>query len=128
MDTDDLQKRIRDALEPMLGQSINNTSPGILIPMIRKVLPTTIAQDIVGVQPMMQKHLTYEILTEGWDKVCPAGHVAISTNVEIGHWIEQQPVHMWKYIDLETQGRTYQLNTNFFVSDQLLTWLKMRWG
>lgn len=127
MDTDDLQKRIMDALRPMLGQTVENTTPSILIPMLRKVLPTTIAQDIVGVQPMGPKNLTYEVLTEGWEKTCPPGHVAIQTNVKVAHWIEQQPVHMWKYIDLEKEGRTFALNTYFFVSDQLLTWLKMRW-
>ena len=76
--------------------------------MIRKILPTTIAQEIVGVQPMASsmssvftKQLTYQVLEDGWEKTCPAGHVAIMTNVQIAHWIEQQPVHMWKYIDLE---------------------------
>ena len=100
----------------------------IMLPMIRKVLPATIAQEIVGVQPMvMPKMITYQVLTDGWEKTCPAGHVAIMTNVQIAHWIEQQPVHMWKYIDLEKDGREFQLNTHFFISDQLLTWLKMRW-
>ena len=106
----------------------------IMLPMIRKILPTTIAQEIVGVQPMASsmssvftKQLTYQVLEDGWEKTCPAGHVAIMTNVQIAHWIEQQPVHMWKYIDLEKDGREFQLNTHFFISDQLLTWLKMRW-
>lgn len=108
-----------------------------LLPMLRKHLPAQIAQEIVGVQPMPSsvydtfnvkpKLLTYSVLDEGWEKTCPAGHSAIETNVEIAHWIEQQPIHMWKYIDLETQGKTFQLNTYFFVSNELLTWLKMRW-
>lgn len=100
----------------------------ILIPMIRKVLPTIIAQDIVGVQPMvLPKKLTYEVMEDGWEKTAPHGHTAIMTNVEIAHWIEKQPAHMWKYIDIENDGKTYALNNYFFVSNELLTWLKLRW-
>ena len=111
----------------------------VLIPMIRKIAPTLIAQDIVGVQPMPSsvydtfsnikpKFLTYNVLDESWQKTCPAGNTAIETNVEIAHWIEQQPVHMWKYIDLNARGMEYHLSTHFFVSNELLTWLKLRWG
>lgn len=109
----------------------------VLLPMIRKVMPALIAQDIVGVQPMTgptgsifnvnPKYLKYEVLDTSWQSTCPFGHTAIQTNVEIAHWIEQQPVHMWKYIDLEKDGRTFALNTYFFVSNELLTWLRMRW-
>lgn len=107
---------------------MNKEWASIMIPMIRKILPTVIAQEIVGVQPMvMPKKLTYEVLDESWAKTAPYGHTAITTNVEIAHWIEKQPVHMWKYIDLETNGKEFALNTYFFVSDQLLTWLRMRW-
>jgi hypothetical protein len=108
-----------------------------LLPLIRKVVPGLIAQDIVGVQPMQapvgkvftmkSKYMTYNVLKDGWDKTCPPGHSAIETNVEIAHWIEQQPIHMWKYIDLQTGDKTFQLNTYFFVSNELLTWLRMRW-
>lgn len=100
----------------------------VLIPVIRKHLPTILAEEIAGVQPMVPpKMLSYEVLEEEWQKTCPRGHTAIQTNVEIGHWIEQQPIHMWKYIDLEKEGRTFALNTYFFVSNELLTWLRMRW-
>jgi hypothetical protein len=112
----------------------------IMLPMIRKVAPSLIAQDIVGVQPMQapvgqvftmnasfNKIITYEVLTEGWEKVCPAGHSAIMVNVEIANWIEHQPVHMWKYIDLSKDGKTFITATHFFVSNELLTWLKLRW-
>jgi hypothetical protein len=100
-----------------------------VIAMLRKFIPKTIAQEIAGVQPMsvQPKFLTYQVLTEGWEKVCPTGHTAIKTNIQIAAWIEQQPVHMWKYIDLESNGKTYAIGSHFFVSDQLLTWLKMRW-
>jgi hypothetical protein len=102
--------------------------PKVLIPMIRKAVPTTIAHQIVGVGPLLPKRLMYEVLDEGWEKVTPEGHKSIMTNVEIAHWIEQQPIHMWKYIDLETKGETYQLNTHFIVSDELLSWLILRWS
>ncbi len=107
----------------------NNNYAKILIPMIRKVLPGLIAQDIVGVQPMSMpsKLLTYEVLDTEWQTMCPRGHTAIMTNIEIGHWVEQQPVHMWKFIDLEKDGKTFHATTHFFVSDQLLTWLRMKW-
>ena len=77
---------------------------------------------------ILPKQITYRVLEDGWEKTCPPGHSAIMTNIHVAAWIEQQPVHMWKYIDLESKGKTYALGSHFFVSDELLTWLKLRWS
>lgn len=105
---------------------MSNGWPKVLIPMIKNVMPILVADKIMGKPP--SKRLTYEQLDGGWEKTTPPGHVTIMTNVEIAHWIEQQPIHMWKYIDLETDSKHYALNTHFIVSEQLLTWLQLRWA
>lgn len=97
----------------------------VLIPVLRNHLPKILAEEIVGVQPMMQKRLTYEVMENV--AVNPPGYHAIYANIEIGHWIEQQPVHMWKFYDLDHCDEKWRMKTQYIVSDQLLTWLKMRW-
>ena len=72
------------------------------------------------------KMITYIVLD--WDENCPDGHKPIMTNVPIALWIEQQPVHMWKYVDLNKEDANFQLRSHFFVSEELLTWLKLRWS
>ena len=106
--------------------------------MIRKVAPALIAQEIVGVQPMpasawqgfemKPKQLTFGVLDRDSFKSCPDGYVPVMTNIQIAHWIEQQPVHTWKHMDMAEGGKMYILNTHFFISDELLTLLTLKWA
>lgn len=131
----DLKKKINDALSPFIGQPINDVTRKQMIPVIRKIMPNVLAQDIVGVQPMTgpagsvftvkSKYLPkyQRIDVDG----IPAGHYGIDVDFEVQLWIEQQPIHMWKYFDgpedMRAAGRQ-----QFLVSEQLYNWMLMRWS
>ncbi len=99
----------------------------VLIPILRKTLPTLIAQEIVGVQPMVSpKMLTYEVVDDIlFDR---PGYTIVFVNIEVGHWIESQPAHMWKYYDIDRDTEKWAVKSHYVVSDELLTWLKLRWS
>ena len=96
----------------------------ILIPMIRQLTPQVVAQDIVGVQPMgpiakWARARDYSHLP------IPDGYIHINVNREIAQWIEEQPLDQWKHGEL---GRLAGFYDSFIVSEQLLSWLILRWS
>jgi hypothetical protein len=108
-------------------------STGILIPMIRKLMPTMIAHQIVGVQPMTgptgsifgtrrSKFGRLDIAVYGNDIPVPDGYCVVDVNLEIRDWIREQPIHLWKDID----GVSY-LRDRFVIADDLYTALALRW-
>jgi len=111
------------------------------IPIIRKILPTIVAKDIVGVQPMPK---TNPIFTMKGDKVgfknytlalnqneCvlydtpEQKYYAIDVRPIVEEWLETQPIHMWKYAE-ETDG-CQMTCTRYIISEELLVWLTLRW-
>lgn len=109
----------------------NNEWAKVLIPMIRKVMPAVIAQDIVGVQPMNipPKYFTYKVIDrKDIDIFIPENHQVVFVNAEVGIWIQKQPVHLWKYIDLNRDGDEWDIRTHYVVSDELLTLLALKWA
>ena len=100
------------------------TDPKILIPLIRKHLHTTIAQDIVSVQPMnLIPQTKWQVLTE-YNLPLPKGYLTIDVKKEISDWIEQQPLHMWKHGE---PGVMLGYYSRYIISEELLTWLTLRW-
>ena len=113
-------------------------STGILIPMIRKVMPTMIANQIIGVQPMTaptgQIHtlsvryparLKFERLGDDDyhdDLHVPKDYCAVDVDLEIRDWIREQPIHLWKEVD----GVSF-LRDRFVIADDLYTALALRW-
>jgi hypothetical protein len=101
----------------------------VLIPMIRKLAPTILAQEIVGVQPMTGVTIPpmmaprYQI-TEQYNEVVPDGYLVIDVNKEVSHWIEEQPIRYWKHGELTNTPGFWD---RYIISEQLFTWLKMRW-
>ena len=73
------------------------------------------------------KIITFIELDRRSAKNCPEGHIAVMVNIHIAAWIEKQPIHMWKPLDFEKNGEQYVLGSHYIVSDELLTWLKLRW-
>ena len=122
---DDLKKKLEDALEPLVGQPITSETKNLLIPMIRKVMPKIIAQDIVGVQPMIKPKMLPKFIVLDVQDV-PDGHYALEVDFEVQHWIAQQPVHMWKYFDGPEDMRIDR--HRYLVSEQLYNWMLMRWS
>ena len=97
----------------------------ILLPMIRKVMPSVIAQDIVGVQPMDLTPPKWERASDHSHLAIPDGYIHINVNREIAQWIEEQPLDQWKHGEL---GRLAGFYDSFIVSEQLLSWLILRWS
>lgn len=97
----------------------------VLIPMIRKVMPQIIAQDIVGVQPMNLMPPKWR-RTASYSEHVPDGYVVVDANREISAWIEEQALHMWKHAEL--QQLTPGLYDRYIISEELLTWLALRWA
>lgn len=111
------------------------------IPLLRKMLPKTIAQEIVGVQPMSMSH----VFTQKGDKVgfknyvmarnqnecvlydTPDNtHYAVDIRPVVEEWLREQPIHMWKHAE-ETDD-CHMSFTRFIVNEELLTWMTLRWG
>ena len=116
----------------------NNDWNSILLPMIRKTLPGVIAQDIVGVQPMAtdvaqvfsikSKYLEKILIVDQTvDKLPapPAGHMTVDVDWEVAQWIQKQPIHMWKFGDVPAYSSARE---RFTVSEQLYTWMTLRWS
>ena len=114
---------------------MTNENKSVLIPIIRKIMPEIIAQDIVGVQPMTNNTgAIFNIKSKYLPKFTkidvdgiPAGHYGVDVSFEVQLWIEQQPIHMWKYVD-GTEDMSRIDRQQFLVSEQLYNWMTMRWS
>lgn len=101
----------------------------VLIPMIRKMMPTLIAQEIVGVQPMtMPKHLPkFMVVDQTVDKLPapPEGHLTVDVDFEVSRWIQEQPIYMWKFGDVPAYSGA---RDRFTISKQLYSWMALKWS
>ena len=106
--------------------------PNIMLPLIRKVVPSLIAQDIVGVQPMTGptgsvfnvKHTwmdAYTVITHEYFNI-PEGYVVVEVNREISTWIESMAIHMWKPAD------GTRLRSCYTISGPLYTMLVLKYS
>lgn len=106
--------------------------------LIRHSLPGLIAQDLAGIQPMpadvakvfgMKPKYLEKILVvdQTVDKLPapPAGHMTIDVDWEVSEWIQQQPIHMWKFGDVAAYSGT---RDRFTVSEQLYTWMTLKFS
>ena len=102
---------------------MSNDWSKVLIPMIRKTMPGIIAQDIISVQSMeVTIPKPYEVLPDHFPPA-PEGHLVIDANYEISAWIQDQPIHMWKWHDDCASERN---KFRFYISEKLYTLLAMR--
>ena len=100
-----------------------------LIPMIRKVMPGIIAQEIAGVQPMtdiFKPRQKFIKVDQTVDKLPapPEGYLTVDVAGEVALWIEEQPIYMWKHGDVPAYSFGMERYT---VSEQLYTWMSLRW-
>lgn len=108
-----------------------------LIPLLRQQIPALMAQDIAGIQPMSYKlgdlfkiktdRRKFFIVDQTKDKLPgpPDGYVIVDALGEIGRWIEQQPVHMWKYGDVPAYSGAMD---RWIISEQLYTLMALKWS
>ena len=96
-------------------------------------MPTMIAHQIVGVQPMTgptgsifgthrPKFERLDIAVYGNDIRVPDGYCVVDVDLEIRDWIREQPIHLWKDSD-----RIHFLRDRFVIADDLYTALALRW-
>lgn len=95
-------------------------------------------EDIVNVQPMsasaaqifnirstpVPKYYIVDPTIDNLPKP-PQGYITIEANMEIGRWIESQPLYMWKHGDIPAY---VPFNDRFIISEQLYTLLILRWS
>lgn len=114
----------------------------LTIPILRKLLPTTIAQDIVGVQPMRKTNPIFElkdgkvgfknyILARNQNECVlydtpEQMHYAVDVRPVVEEWLKTQPIHMWKYAE-ETEDCQISC-TRYIINEELLTWMTIKWG
>lgn len=88
----------------------------VIIPIIRKLVPTLIAQDIVGVQPM-GSGLDYSVGASALVDGVPWYTLRI-WNQKVRHWLNELPTaNNWCTID------DYHVD----VSEEVLLLIKLRW-
>lgn len=110
------------------------TSPkktnSVLIPIIRKMMPGIIAQDIVGVQPMNGDKLGFMpfVIVENQNEcvLYSGNHIAVDVKPNVSKWIEEQAPHLWKYAE-ETDGCHFSF-TRYIIDEQLFTIMSLKWG
>lgn len=52
---------------------------------------------------------------------------------EISTWIEEQPVHMWKFYDIHEESKlavsvSALIGQNYVFTDEMEVWFELRWG
>jgi hypothetical protein len=113
------------------------------IPLLRKLLPTTLANKIVDVQPMPPG--TSKVFGVKYGKVSfenyvmvnnqnecvlydSTGHIyyAVDIRPTVEEWLLTQPIHMWKHAE-ETDD-CHVAYSRYIVCEELLTWMTLRWG
>ena len=113
-------------------------SRSILLPMIRKVFPGLIANDIVNVQPMtgptsqiFTMRTIYKnpencrlLSTDDYDEDIhvPNDYCVVEVSYAVHLWIEEQDISLWKPVDDVYSGWRY------VISNGLFTILTLRWS
>jgi hypothetical protein len=115
----------------------------VIIPIIRNVMPTLIAQQIVGVQPMSVG--AGSVFTMAGNKVAFKNYImapnqneciqydtpectyyAVDVRPEVSAWIIEQPIYMWKHA-AETEDCSPNFD-RYIISEGLLAWITLQWG
>ncbi len=107
-----------------------------LIPVFRKVYPGMVAKQLAGVQSMSNVGIS-EIFRWARDKYYlveqtvdglpppPTGYVTVDVITNIGQWIEQHPISMWKPGDVPAYNG---MMDRYTISEELYTLLVLRWS
>ena len=132
---EDLKKQVTEQLEQFIGEPDTPVTRAkmnsVLIPMIRKIMPAVIAQDIVGVQPMTggitPPRKKFILLDQTVDNLPapPDGYVTVDVMGEVARWIEEQAIHMWKFGDVPAYSFGMERYT---ISEELYTMMALKWS
>ena len=111
-----------------------------IISILKKAMPTTIAQDIISVQPMtapLGRIFTVLDGRVGFSKFAlannqdeclkyPGEHYAVDIRPEVEQWLVEQGNYNWKYA--EENDDLHIAFTRVIITAELYTWLIMRWS
>lgn len=76
-------------------------------------------------------------MTRKWERIgmdMPTNRWVYSVRLyEVGHWIESQPIHMWKFYDIPEGAKlgvsiSALMGQNYIFTDQMEAWFMLRWG
>lgn len=110
-------------------------STGILLPLIRRVMPTMIAHQILGVQPMTgptgsifgtRRHKFERLNIDQYqddELLVPEGYCVVDVDTQVYRWISEQPIHLWKVAD----RLTFSHLDRMIIADDLYTAMALRW-
>lgn len=115
----------------------------IRIPKIRIISPATLANDIIGVQPMSSSAAsifkvnpahdvvsnkkiseTFIEVTDAKDVVVPDNHVLVDVGVTIAKWMKDQPSAMWR--SLGSSPDIYVMD-RMIVTQEFYTFMCLQW-
>ena len=109
----------------------------IMIPVIKNIDPRTVAEEIIGVQPMtanagavfnmplrIRGLKFWKVDHVGEDQRIPDGYQLYMVDEEISQWVEQQPPSMWKHHDAI---QNYVNMSGYLISDELMTMFALKW-
>jgi hypothetical protein len=96
------------------------------------MMPNILAQNILGVQPMADMINSF---SKKWEKVgmdMPADKWVYNVrSQEIRDWIEEQPIHMWKFYDFNDTKLHLSLASigqNYVFLEEMESWFLLRWS
>ena len=126
IDKDDMLKKILDEnkeeLEKLKG-GLKNDTPSfatVIIPMIRRIIPSVIASELVGVQPMMGMYEKYSVIKI--EDVNGQNWYHMICNDEIWQWV----------IDTIDQAHysddTNEYQNRMILSEEATMMLKLKWS
>jgi hypothetical protein len=110
----------------------NDKFDPVLLPILKNVIPDIIASEILGVQPMTANMINP--FTKKWEKIgmdMPTDKWVYNIrSQEIRTWIEEQPVHMWKYIDKFNKDTAIAtlIGENYTFTEEMEAWFQLRWS
>lgn len=100
----------------------------VLVPLLRKLVPTLLAQDILGVQPMLYNYTLLSIETVDdvkWYRV------RVPTS-EVIEWIRSQDNELWNHEDFGVYEQGQNLRElggiKFVLHERLYTIFALRWA
>ena len=97
--------------------------------------PDSIAKEILSVQPITTNMINP--FYRKWERIgmdMPTNKWVFNVrSQEIRNWVEEQPIHMWKYYDIPDEAKLEVsvgslMGQNYLFTDEMEAWFQLRWG
>lgn len=113
-----------------------SNKPNVIMPAIRRVMPSVIAEEICSVQPIPVANM-FNPFYKKWERIgmdMPTDKWVFNIrSQEIRNWIEEQPAYMWKYYDIPEESKldvsvNAFMGQNYIFTDEMEAWFQLRWS